>query len=153
MRSLFKGRLGRAAFAIRLFPVLVFFALENTIIAYLNNLIPQQPGLINVLVSVLGALIFLFLVVYLIGIVVRRGHDLGYSGKTTAIIIILTLIFLNPYGIILLGQAGFPAGGPQAAEMVFQTGSILAGIWDIILFLYLVFKKGQREANAYGPAL
>lgn len=137
----FKGRSGKLDFW--------GFALGNTIIVTLLNLLVYFAGKDIMLLNAIGLIYTLVSVIALIAVCVRRLHDLNLSGK---------LLWGIPALFILavLMSVLASAGRGTSMEMVGQVLFILTGLAFFGLIIYvliLTLKRGHTEENSYGSPL
>jgi uncharacterized membrane protein YhaH (DUF805 family) len=105
-----------------------------------------------------GFLFGLFLVLVAVlsipgsSLLVRRAHDLGWPAALSLAAVLLPLAFV----LALLARFGaFGGAAAQAQWLAFATSTpLVLAVFAFAGFLsfWLMFKKGQSEANRYGPA-
>lgn len=146
----FKGRIGRVNFFWRIFLyfILVYFIFPIISMFFVYNRAPEWLSYLNVLIIVISVLAIL-------SGVVKRMHDLNYSGLLGLPITIIWVLTFTPilgyYGThyilkyliifvdwIFLGIVATP---------------ILVSLITATLFIILVLIKGEDVDNRYGPTL
>ena len=139
----FKGRLNRKPFLIR---NLILFAL-SAFIRVLAFLVLT----VNVNLTLYLFLPIVFLYVFFswwasLSLTIRRLHDVGYSAKT----VLFPLIFANIISIVwvVVGTILYSVN-PSILEGG-EVFLVIVGLCHFILFLFLLFKKGNKGTNRFG---
>lgn len=133
--NLFSGRLSNKGFLIQLIVLVVICWLT-----YSFRLSPTVSSPVF-LVFMMSVIVGYFVVpAYYVSMVVRRLHDLGYSGFWS-LLVVVSLLSLYIYPILRFNQVL-----PQNSSLIFAVIGILNGLFA----LYLMIKAGQKSKNKYG---
>ncbi len=124
LSGLFKGRLARLdyftsqfAFALMAFVLILPFAIINSILSFLTTLTGTNLNFIgtfiNIIFSSIVTVAFILFYLLIVSSIIRRGHDIGWSGLFTVCMSVIGIVIIIPY-------------------------------------LFLLFKKSDKEENKYG---
>lgn len=102
LSGLFKGRLGRLDYFTFLYMLLPLFAIVLIVLSALVERFLAFLGLDVNFVVILPIIIYLFLYVSL---VIRRGHDMGWSTLFSFFMSIIGIIIIIPYLFLLFKKS------------------------------------------------
>ena len=106
--SLFKGRLGRLDYFTSQFTVAIMLGIILVCFSFLNTWVTIFSALSTIQEIVVTFVLYLSLISYLtfiISIVVRRGHDIGWSAGFSVLMLVISFLILIPALILLFKKS------------------------------------------------
>jgi uncharacterized membrane protein YhaH (DUF805 family) len=126
--------------------------------AFFAALVPFVISLYWTPLATSGLMFALFLVIIAVlsipgsSLLIRRAHDLGWPAALSMAALLLPLAFVLAL-FARFGAFGRDAAGAQWLQVTTSAPLVLAVFAFVgLLSFWLMFKKGQPEANRYGAA-
>lgn len=126
-------RLNRLRYACYQLAAMLVVALAGILLAVFAGALKNGGEPLTIAIVIMALLMVLAMVIYMIGLMVRRLHDLGHSGW---LVLVIFLVSLAPMLVLWLG------GG--ATMLMFSS------LLQPLAMLYLLVAAGQSGMNSYG---
>lgn len=101
--------------------------------------------------AVLNNIISLVFIIPQVSVTTRRLHDLGYSGWWQLLLIVGWLVLAVIMGG-MLGVGQFSSVEIRSFVGVWTIIALVLFAFNFIMWLYLIFKDGQKPPNKYGES-
>lgn len=114
-KSLFKGRLARLdyftsqfAFALMMLALVAPFAIISSVLSFLVATgvnLNSIEAITSMVLSFVTTLAFIFYYILIVSSIIRRGHDIGWSGLFSILMSILGILIIIPYLFLLFKKS------------------------------------------------